>query len=74
MKIYRLSKKKKKDKIPLNAKERKEVRTHFGDDLECSFAKDKDGYYCYTHRARSKSYPSIAKIPKSKVEFIGSTG
>ena len=65
---------KNEDKIPLTAKERQEVKTKFGDNLECSFARDKDGYYCYTHRARSDSYPSIDKIPKSKVDFIGSTG
>ena len=50
------------------------LEKEFGSDLECSFAKDKDGYFCYTHRARSDSYPTIAKIPKSKVKFIESTG
>ena len=35
---------------------------------------DKDGYYCATHRARSKSYPSPDKIPDSKIKFIESTG
>ena len=54
--------------------ERKEVKEKFGDDVECSFAKDEDGYFCYTHRARSKSYPSVDKIPKSRVEFVESTG
>lgn len=39
-----------------------------------SFGKDKDGYFCYTHRARSKSYPTIADIPKSALKFIDSTG
>jgi len=73
MNWYKKAKKENK-KQPLTPKERKEVKERFGDDLECSFAKDDDGYYCYTHRARSKSYLSISKIPKSKVEFIGSTG
>jgi len=59
--------KKKKDKTPLTPEERKEVKKMWGESPECSFAKDEDGYYCYTHRARSKSYPSISKIPKSKV-------
>lgn len=39
-----------------------------------TLAKDKDGYFCYTHRARSKSYKTIASIPKSVIEFIESTG
>ena len=65
---------KKGTKIPLTTKEREEVRDKFGEDLECSFARDEDGYFCYTHRARSKSYPSVSKIPKDRVEFIGSTG
>jgi hypothetical protein len=72
MKIYRIAKY--DNDIPLSAKEREEVKSIFGDNLECSFAKDKNGYFCYTHRARSKSYESIAKIPKSKVDFIGTTG
>ena len=70
----RLASKPKKDKEPLTPEERKQVKKRFGDDLECSFAKDKDGYYCYTHRARSDSYPFISKIPKSAYEFICSTG
>jgi len=71
MRIYRMAKKTKKEY--LNPDERKQVKERFGD-RDCSFAKDKDGYYCFTHRARSNSYPSIAKIPKSAVEFIESTG
>ena len=43
-------------------------------EFECSLGKDKDGYFCYTHRARSKSYPTPQQIPKSKIEFIESTG
>ena len=65
--------KKKKDRMPLTPEERKEVKDKWGESPECSFAKDKDGYFCYTHRARCDSYPSISKIPKSKVEFIEST-
>jgi hypothetical protein len=53
---------------------RDEVKNLFGNNLECSFAKDKDGYYCHTHRARSKSYKKIKDVPKSEVEYIGSTG
>ena len=63
-----------KDKEVLTTEEREQVKSRFGNDLECSFASDSDGYFCYTHRARSDSYKSIKKIPKSAVEFIESTG
>ena len=43
-------------------------------EFECSLGKDKDGYFCYTHRARSNSYPTPEQIPKSKIEFIEGTG
>lgn len=36
--------------------------------------KDKDGFYVRTHRARSKSYPSLEAIPDSIIKFIRSTG
>ncbi len=39
-----------------------------------TLAKDKDGYFCYTHRCRSKSYKTIGAIPKSVIEFVESTG
>lgn len=64
---------KKSTKQPLTALERQEIKNKFGNP-GCSFARDKDGIYCYTHRARSKSYPTVAKIPKNKVKFIESTG
>jgi hypothetical protein len=64
----------KNKKIELTTSEYKEVIKRFGKDRECSFAKDKDGYYCYTHRSRSKSYESIAKIPYKDYNFICSTG
>jgi hypothetical protein len=41
---------------------------------ECSLGKDEDGYFVYTHRARSNSYDTPQQIPKSKIEFIESTG
>jgi hypothetical protein len=74
---YRTAKSKqtfKEKDATITPEERQQVKSLFGDKSSCSFAKDEDGYYCYTHRARSDSYPSIDKIPKSKVEFIGSTG
>lgn len=39
-----------------------------------SMGKDKDGYYIYTYRARSKSYASPEKISVKDIEFIESTG
>lgn len=39
-----------------------------------TLAKDKDGFFCYTHRAASKRYKTINAIPKSVIEFIESTG
>lgn len=41
---------------------------------EVGLAKDKKGYFVYTHRSRSASYPSPEKIPLDKVKFIASTG
>lgn len=41
---------------------------------EVILGKDKDGFYVYTHRCRSKSYPTPHDIPKGKIEFVGSTG
>ena len=67
-------KKAKDTKEYLTSEERDLIKSRFGNDLQCSFAKDKDGYYCYTHRARSDSYKSISDIPQSAVDFIGSTG
>lgn len=41
---------------------------------QCSLSKDKDGKYkVRTHRACSKPYDAIDKIPKKVVEFISST-
>lgn len=40
---------------------------------QCSIGEDKDGFYAYTHRARSKSYPTQDKIPVKDIKFINST-
>jgi hypothetical protein len=40
----------------------------------CSMGADKEGFFVYTHRARSKSFPSPLKISKKSIEFIESTG
>jgi len=39
-----------------------------------TLAQDKNGFFVYTHRARSNSYKTIMSIPKSAVIFIESTG
>lgn len=62
-----------KAKESLTTNERSEVKELFGQSNKCSFGKDKDGYYCFTHRCRSKSYPEIKKIPMKDVEFVRST-
>jgi hypothetical protein len=36
--------------------------------------KDGNGYFVYTHRAGSDSYPTPEAIPDRKVKFIESTG
>ena len=61
------------DKFPLTAAEREEAKKRFGT-IQCSIAKNKRGeVFAYTHRARTKFYPSIAELPKDKVKFISST-
>lgn len=57
----------------ITSSEREEFYKIFGKSQACSLAKDKNGYYVRTHRARSKSYPEISKIPKKDVEFVRST-
>ena len=61
-------------KEPLTTAEYAEVKEKFGSSRGASFAKDKQGYFCYTHRARSKSYPTIKDIPMEKYKFVVSTG
>jgi len=39
-----------------------------------SLGKDSKGFFVYTHRARSKSYETAEKIPKSVIAQIESTG
>lgn len=63
-------------KIPLSSKEYKEVIRLFGyfKGRGFSVAKDKNGYFIYTHRCRSDSYKSLRSIPVSVQRFIRSTG
>jgi len=39
-----------------------------------SLGADKDGFYCYTHRAASRRYDSPEKISVKDIEFIETTG
>jgi hypothetical protein len=39
-----------------------------------SLGADKNGFFVFTHRARSKSKPEIKDIPKKDISFIKSTG
>lgn len=57
----------------ITSSERSEFYKIHGRSLDCSLARDKDGYYVRTHRCRSKSYPEIKDIPKKDVEFVRST-
>ena len=43
-------------------------------DKGSSLGADKDGFFCYTHRARSKSHETPDKIPQKDINFIKSTG
>ncbi len=55
-------------KIP---KELKSIKLGKGDCF--SLGADKNGFFVYTHRARSKSYKLYTNIPTRDVKFIGST-
>ena len=39
-----------------------------------SLGADKNGFFVFTHRARSKSYDTVEKITKKDIKFIESTG
>ena len=70
--------KKKKKKEPWTESEKAEFKAKHGKspntDWGVSFFKDDKGYFCTTHRARSKSKPSPAKITKKELDFVRSTG
>lgn len=63
----------KKEISAVTSSERNEFYKLFGHSLDCSLAKDKNGFYVRTHRCRSKSYKEIKDIPKKDVEFVRST-
>lgn len=39
-----------------------------------SFGADKNGFFVYTHRCRSKSHKDPLKITKKEIDFVESTG
>jgi len=66
-----LNRKKKKKKNYTNVAKPDKLKSIM---KEVSLGKDDNGYFVYTHRARSDSYKTPEAIPKSKIEFISSTG
>lgn len=66
----------KKDKIEytsLTPEEQKIAVERFGENMLPFITKDKNGYLARTHRARTKSYPTLEALPKLKVDFIKTT-
>lgn len=62
----------KKEIDAVTSSERSEFKKRFPN-AKCSLARDKNGLYIRTHRARSKSYESVSKIPKKDEAFVSST-
>lgn len=61
-------------KRPATATDRASFQQKHGNNSGVSLARDDKGVFVHTHRARSGSYPSADKIPKSVVKRIESTG
>lgn len=70
--LFKVASKQKAESI--TPEERAIVKQRLGREPKCSIKKDKNGYFAYTHRARTKSYDSPNKIPLNKIKFIESTG
>ncbi len=63
---------------PISAADRKawnarKAMAGMGSGDGCSLGRDKQGFYCYTHRSRSSSYPTPQAIPLAAIKFTGST-
>jgi hypothetical protein len=56
----------------LTSKEREFFKDKFPD-AGCSFHKDGKGYFCKTHRTRSKSHEKMESLTKKEVDFVSST-
>lgn len=64
-----------KDHKPCTQAEREELRARHGKAAEgVSLKRDNGGLFVHTHRTRSKSYPTVAAIPKTVVKFVEATG
>lgn len=61
------------EKYPLEKGDLARIKKKFGNSSSCSWAKDEKGYFCYTHRCRSKSHPTIEGFPQKDVDFVRST-
>lgn len=57
----------------LTKDEKGEVIKRYGKEMIPFITRDDEGYYARTHRARTKSYPTIDDLPKKEVRFIAST-
>ena len=55
-------------------KEGRVFRLKYNQSKGCDLGADKNGFFVFTHRARSKSYAEIDKIPEKDIKFIESTG
>ena len=55
-------------------KEGRVFRLRYAKSNGCDLGADKNGFFVFTHRARSKSYSDIDKIPEKDIKFIESTG
>lgn len=64
---------KKKMYRSLLPEERTEAKKKFGSHWACSIMHDRDGYFCTTHRCRSKSHPTIDGITQKEFDFVSST-
>ena len=60
-------------KVAVDAADMNVIIRKLGRLPKCSFARDREGIFALTHRARSKSYASASKISKSAIEFVEST-
>ncbi|MCM1218422.1 MAG: hypothetical protein NC548_28375 [Lachnospiraceae bacterium] len=63
----------KKHAEAMTTEDRKKIREKFGSSHQCSWGRDDDGVYCYTHRCRSKSYDDVSKMPQKAYDFVCST-
>lgn len=68
------AKPKEKSEVKHGIQRVKDFPTKNGVRYGCSIGQDKNGFFAYTHRARSKSYENQLDIPVKDLKFIESTG